>query len=52
VVYNFVVHKVVNQLYIVTYLFTSSTTNKEKLSRQIDDAENECGIRLVSTFVW
>ena len=34
----------------VTYLFTFPTTKKDKLSRQMDDAENECDIRLIFIF--
>ena len=48
-VYNFVVHKVVNR-FIVTYPFTFPTTKKDNLSRQMDDAGSEHGITLVSTF--
>ncbi len=48
-VYNFVVHKVVNR-FIVTYPFTFPTTKKDNLSRQMDDAEKERHMRLVFTF--
>ena len=34
----------------VTYPFTLPATKKDKLSRQMDDAENECSMQIVPTF--